>query len=127
MTLQARYYAPAILRIGMALVFLWFSINQFFFTNDFIGFVPEILVSSFGVSPAMFVIGNAILEFIFGAFLILGIHVRTSAFILSLHLFGIAFSLGYNSTMIRDLGLAIATVAVFFYGKDKFCLSSKKD
>ncbi|HLC53768.1 MAG TPA: DoxX family membrane protein [Candidatus Nanoarchaeia archaeon] len=126
MTLQAKYYAPAILRIGMALVFLWFSINQFFFTNNFIGFVPEILVSSLGVSPAIFVIGNALIEFIFGVFLILGIHVRTSAFILSLHLFGIAFSLGYNTTMIRDLGLATATAAVFFYGNDEFCLSGKK-
>jgi|SRR3989344_5755501 len=125
MTLQAKYYAPAILRIGMALVFLWFSINQFFFTNNFISFVPESIVSISGISPAMFVIGNAIIEFIFGAFLILGIHVRTSAFILSLHLFGIAFSLGYNPTMIRDLGLVVATAAIFFYGNDEFCLSGK--
>jgi len=123
---QAQRLAPAVLRIGLSLVFLWFSLNQFFFVNDFVNLIPEWLVSASGMSPAVFVIGNAFLEFVLGMFLILGIHVRFSAFILSVHLVGIAFSLGYGALMIRDLGLAIATFSVFLQGADAWCVQKKE-
>ena len=42
---QAQRLAPAVLRIGLSLVFLWFSLNQFFFVNDFVNLIPEWLVS----------------------------------------------------------------------------------
>ncbi len=115
-------YSPSLLRIGMALVFLWFSINQFIFVNDYINLIPYWLVSFSGMSPALFVIGNALIEFVLGMYLVLGIHTRFSSLILSIHLFGIAFSLGYGAIMIRDLGLAIATFAVFLNGKDVLCV-----
>ncbi len=123
---QLKEYAPAIVRISLSLVFLWFSFNQFFLTNNFIDLIPSWVVSLSGISPDMFVILNAILEFAFGMFLLLGIHVRLSAFILGLHLLGIAFSLGYGTTMIRDLGLALATLSICFQGNDILCIGKKK-
>lgn len=115
-------YSPVLLRVSISLVFLWFAFNQLIFTDNFIGFIPDWVVSAFGVSPALFVIANGVLELIFGLFLIIGINVRLSAFILGLHLFGISLSLGYGPTMIRDLGLSIATLVVLLNGKDRFCI-----
>ena len=61
-------------------------------------------------------------EFVLGMFLILGIYVRFSSFILGIHLLGISISLGYGQTMIRDLGLALATLSVFLNGRDRLCI-----
>ena len=123
---QLKEYAPSIVRISLSLVFLWFSFNQLFLPNNFIDLIPSWIVSLSGISPAMFVILNGILEFIFGAFLLLGINIRLSSLILGLHLIGIAFSLGYGATMMRDLGLALATISIIFQGNDILCVGKRK-
>jgi uncharacterized membrane protein YphA (DoxX/SURF4 family) len=122
---KSKEYAPAIVRISLALVFLWFSINQFLYVNDFVGLIPNFLVDSTGYSPAVFVMLNAFVEFVLGMFLLLGINVRFSSLVLGIHLFGIAFAVGYNAVMIRDLGLALATISVFLYGRDKLCIQKE--
>jgi uncharacterized membrane protein YphA (DoxX/SURF4 family) len=119
---KAKEYSPAVVRISLSLVFLWFSINQFFFVNDFVGLIPNFLVDASGYSPAVFVMFNAFVEFVLGMFLLLGIHVRFSSAILGLHLIGIAFAVGYGAIMVRDLGLALATLSIFLQGTDKLCL-----
>ena len=119
---RMKEFAPAITRIAIALVFLWFSFNQFFLTNDFVNLIPNFLVTLFGVSPAVFVILNACLEFILGVFLLFGIHVRFSSFILGLHLIGIAISMGYGAIMARDLALAFVTFSILFNGRDILCM-----
>lgn len=119
---RMKEFAPAITRIAIALVFLWFSLNQFFLTNDFLNLIPNFLVALFGVSPAVFVILNACLEFIFGLFLLFGMHVRLSSLILGIHLLGIAFSMGYGAIMARDLALALVTLSILFNGRDILCM-----
>lgn len=119
---EMKKYAPAMVRISLALVFLWFSVNQFIYTNNFVSFIPSWLVNATAVSPAVFVILNAVIEFIFGVFLLIGINVRISALVLGLHLLGIAFSLGYSALMIRDLGLALVTLSIVLQGPDNLCI-----
>jgi uncharacterized membrane protein YphA (DoxX/SURF4 family) len=65
------------------------------------------------------------LELSFGALLLLGLYTKLAAFVLALHLYGIAFSLGFNDLGVRDFGLASATLAVFLHGADKWCLDTK--
>jgi uncharacterized membrane protein YphA (DoxX/SURF4 family) len=122
---KAKEYAPSVVRISLALVFLWFSINQLVYVNDFVGLIPNFLVDSTGYSPAVFVMLNAFIEFVLGMFLLIGIHVRFSSLILGLHLIGIAFAVGYGAIMIRDLGLALVTLSIFLQGKDKLCLEKE--
>jgi hypothetical protein len=38
------------------------------------------------------------------------------------HLLGISLSLGFSAIAIRDFGLSMATIAIFFYGIDKCTL-----
>ncbi|NOZ80497.1 MAG: DoxX family membrane protein [DPANN group archaeon] len=134
-------FAPAILRIGLALVFLWFGISQLVNPASFIGYVPQ-WIAPHGHSivhehPFQFIhdvpipsvhillMANGVLETLFGLLLLLGFWTRISAAILALHLFGIAISLGYNDIMIRDLGLVLALVSVFLAGPDPWCLDSR--
>ncbi|MDP3882341.1 MAG: DoxX family protein [Nanoarchaeota archaeon] len=112
-----------VLRISMGIVFLWFGSQQLTNPERWTGFVPAF--ASFFGSPYNLVLGNAIFELIFGAFLILGLYTRLSAVLLSLHLFGIAFSIGMTPVGIRDLGLALATLVIFLGGKDQYSLDNK--
>ena len=116
-------YAPSVVRIGMALVFLWFATNQLLNPEAWIMYLPEFLFDT--PNPAMFIYVNAIFEIVFGLMLLLGIFTRLSALLLGLHLIGISISLGYNAIAIRDLGLSIATLSIAMHGHDKLCLMKK--
>ena len=115
-----------LLRIGLSLVFLYFGFQQITSPNEWVSFVPDwALKFSFGLSANNIVMANAILELTLGIFLIIGLYTKFSALILSLHLFGIAFSMGINQIAVRDFGLAVATLVVFLNGMDSWCLDKK--
>jgi len=110
-----------ILRVSLALVFLYFGFSQVRDPGSWSTFVPDFLKVS-GISGNNVVIFNGILELVLGTFLIVGLYVRFSALILAVHLFGIAFSIGFSPLGVRDFGLAFATLALYFYGYDKYTL-----
>lgn len=132
-----RKYAPAVVRVGVALVFLWFGISQLVNPESFLGYVPSWLYSSsggvehhhplqllHGVSGLVhwLIMGNGVFEVVFGLLLLAGFFVRLSALLLSVNLLVIAFNLGYNDVAVRDVGLAVATFSVFLNGSDLLCL-----
>ena len=116
-------YSPNILRIGVSLVFLWFGINQVLDPNYFTSYLPDFILNF--SNPVNFVIFNGIFEVIFGILLLLGLFTRLVSIILTLHLFGVIFSLGYNEISVRDFGLMISSFVVFLNGKDSWCLDRK--
>ena len=116
-------YSPIIMRISIALVFLWFGFNQIFLPEDFLGYLPD-FTSSF--NPSLLILLNGCLEVILGIFLILGLFTRLASFILAIHLLGIMFSLGYNEIEVRDFGLMMAAFAIFLHGEDEWCLDIKR-
>ena len=117
-----RYSLP-LLRIALSIVFLYFGYQQITDGAAWTGFVP-VFATQFGLAALQLVSMNAILELVLGTFLFIGLYTRFSALILSLHLFGISFSLGLNPLGMRDFGLACATFAIFLAGADEFCLDS---
>ncbi len=118
---RGRDHAPAVLRIGLSLVFLWFGISQLARPESFLGYVPQWLAS---YSGAMLV-GNGLLDLLLGALLLLGIFTRIAALIGGLHLLSISLSLGYNDIAVRDMGLAMAAFSVFLSGEDSLCLGRR--
>jgi len=118
-------YAPVFLRISISLVFLWFGLVQLFDRESMIGYLPQ-FAYSLPVEPFTLIFLNGIFETVLGGLLLLGLFTRISSFLLGLHLIGITFSLGYNDIAIRDLGLALATFAIFLHGPDKWCLDKKR-
>jgi len=118
-------YAPILLRITVSLVFLWFGLNQLFNASNWLGWLPS-FAYSLPIKPIYLILFNGAFETVFGILLIVGLFTRLSSLLLSLHLLGIAFSLGYNDVAIRDFGLALATLSIFLNGHDKCCLDSKR-
>jgi uncharacterized membrane protein YphA (DoxX/SURF4 family) len=112
-----------IIRISMALVFMWFGLSQMFNASVWIGFVPDFALK-FG-DASFLVLINSIIEVSLGIMLLLGVYTRASSLILGIHLIGISLGLGYGATMIRDLGLGLVTLSIFFAGKDSLCLDNK--
>lgn len=119
-------YAPVVLRIGIAILFLWFGFAQVSSPLDWTTFLPK-WVSMIPISSINFVYLNAGFEIIFGFLLLLGLFTRVSALLLGLHLLGIAFSLGYNALGVRDFVLAIATLSVFMRGADFLCWDRRRE
>ena len=122
--MHSKDIAPVVLRISLALVFLYFGFQQISNPDSWISFVPEWIILP-GMTTNNFVILNGVIELLFGTFLIVGLYVRFSALILSLHLFGIAFSIGFTPLGVRDFGLAFATLALYLWGFDKYTLDYK--
>ncbi len=114
---RLRNFSSIFLRYSVAFLFLWFGLNQLFHAGAWVAWLPS-WTSSLPVEPLTFIYLNGIFETVFGIFLVLGLFTRLSALLLSLHLFGIAFSLGYNDIAVRDFCLALATMAVAFHGSD---------
>ena len=103
-----------ILRLGLAVMFLWFGLSQLMDGISWVSWVPEWAVNLFHVPPAMIVLLNGAFETIGGALLALNIWTRFAAIILALHLFVITAEIGMTGIGVRDFGLATATFALFF-------------
>ena len=135
---QYKDYAPVVVRIGISLVFLWFGLHELTDAASFVGWLPDFITNPHGMmmggmqmmhvnfTPLRFVYGNGIFEVVFGLLLLLGLFTRVSAFLLGIHLLGIAFSIGYNEIGVRDFGLTLATFSIFLYGADIWCLDRKR-
>lgn len=121
MSFKFKYdYGKTILRISLALVFLFFGVSQVYHPSNWIGFVPS-FVSSF-ITAGTAVLINGFIEIFFGLLLIFGLYARFSSLVLGLHLFLISISLGLTPLGVRDFGLALATLSIFFSETDKFSL-----
>lgn len=113
-------YAPVLLRFGLAFLFLWFGISQVTSPESWTAWVPQWADLYLGARSA--VLANGWFEIAGGILLTLGLWTRTVALLLSLHLFFIAYEVGYNDIGVRDFVLAISTLAVSLFGADKASL-----
>ena len=116
--------APTVLRIGMAIVFLWFGTQQLLHTSAWIGLIPKSVMSISGLTAATLVHFNGAFEIVFGLCLLFGFFTRTTALLLALHILDITYVVGYNAVGVRDFGLSIATIALFLYGMDSVSLDA---
>ena len=122
----ARAFAPVVLRLGLAVVFLWFGLSQLAEPAFWVGWVPLWATDLTGLNAEIIVMLNASLEVAGGALLALGLLVRPIAVILALHLAVITFEIGMTEIGFRDFGLACATLALALGGSDFLSLGRKK-
>lgn len=119
---KLKEFAPVILRIGLALVFLWFGLNQIIKPSDWVGYIPDFVVNMSPLSATTLVYLNGAFEVIFGSLLLLGFFTRVSAFLLFLHMAHITLMVGFDAVGVRDFGLTIATLVIWLNGADFFTL-----
>jgi uncharacterized membrane protein YphA (DoxX/SURF4 family) len=116
-------YAPAVVRVGMSLVLLWFGYSQLVDTPIWVAWLPA-WTSALPVAAETLIRINGIFEVVFGLALLVGFYTRVVALLLALHMVNIVITVGYNATGVRDFGLAVAMIGVFLYGPDRFTLDS---
>jgi uncharacterized membrane protein YphA (DoxX/SURF4 family) len=106
-----------ILRLGLAVVFLYFGISQILDQSKWIYFIPD-RFSNFYISEILkskIVFLNGIFDTVIALSLISGLFIRIFSFLGFIHLLSITiFSLGFEPSGIRDLGLAFAMLSLFF-------------
>ena len=119
-------YAPVILRIGIAFVFIWFGANELLNSPMWVGFIPAWAVSMSGLTALTVVKLNGLLELLLALFLAFGIWIRPVALILSIHLLMIIGDVGLSAVGIRDVGLLFATISIFSQGADMYSYDDTK-
>ena len=116
-------YAPILVRWGISIVFLWIGIDIWLNTDYWMAWLPG-YVSQF-IEPTTLMLFTGAFDFVFGLLLLLGLFTRISALFMALHLIGVIMTIGYNDIAVRDFGLLLATIGIFFHGPDTWCLDKK--
>ena len=119
-------FGPVLLRVGLTLLFLWFGLSQVTKPADWISWIPTWAQSLSFISPTMLVLFNGTFETVLGIALAAGFLTRWVALLLSLHLFLIAYEIGYNDIGVRDFVLALATLAISLNGPDIATLDARR-
>ncbi len=106
-----------LLTAGMVIVFAWFGIDKFRNAYLWTGFMPAWMDGFLGYSTKDVWIGVVgALEIIFAAMLLVPIRRirQAGAVLIALHLAAVLMQVGWNDVGVRDLGLLLASVALFF-------------
>ena len=107
-----------ILRLGLAIVFLYFGISQILDQSRWIYLVPERFFNFYinEVLRSKLVFVNGIFDIVIAFSLLSGLFIKIFSILGFIHLISITiFSLGFTPSGIRDLGLAFAILALFFF------------
>lgn len=111
-------YATLVLRVGLAIVILWFGVEQLTNASAWTTWVPE-WTSVIGLSAEQIVYLNGTFEVVAGILLLFGFFTSIVSFLLFLHLLLIVFEIGIEPTGVRDFGLAVALLALSLYTAQK--------
>lgn len=117
-------YAPVVLRLGIAIVALWFGFSQLKNPAQWTRMMPDYVNMIVPFSKATLVIINGSLEILLATVLLLGIWTRVTSAIITLHLLHITTIVGYGAVGARDLALTLAALAIFLHGPDDYCLDN---
>lgn len=109
--LKMQKWGFRILRIGLALIFIWFGKEQLMNPGSWIGYVPSWAESIFPNTEKL-VLLNGLFELVAAFLLIMNVFTRVVALILAVHLLVIALAIGINPVGVRDIGLSIAALSL---------------
>ena len=123
MNMDFKKYAPVVIRLGLAFVFIWFGLTQLFSQSMWVSLIPDWVTSLTGISAQTFVIINGIFEVVMASLLAFGFKTRIVGALLFLHMFVIVFDVGLSAVGVRDIGLMFGLLSVALYGNDDYCIS----
>ena len=107
-----------ILRIGLAIIFLYFGLDKFINLEANINVIKTF--SFIPINIKVFTISYGLVEILIASFLILGLFTKIIAIIASLMILTIflAFWFLLNDLIIRDIGLLTAAISLAITGSD---------
>ena len=110
-------YTALVLRIGLALLFLYFGFSQISDPVSWSGFVPTFVSDVLPFPVENFVLANGALELLLVLLLIVGFQTRIVALLAAGHMAGIVFGLGFSAIAVRDFMTMVSCIALFFAAK----------
>ncbi len=116
--MKTNAYAPLVLRVALALVFLWFGAEQLLHAAQWTIWVPEWALALTGLSAETVVLVNGVAETALAVLLALGFFTRLAALLLALHTLLVAFDVGLTAIGMRDFGLAASALALALAAPD---------
>ena len=116
--MKIKNFAPIVLRLGLAIVFLWFGLSELMHTAMWTSYIPTWLISLTGLKVATLVALNGLFEVVMALMLAFGIWTRWVALLVLIHLIGIVADVGLSAVGIRDVGLAFGLLSVVLQGND---------
>ncbi len=114
-----------ILRLSLALVFLWFGVDKFinpdYWINAWVPLWFLAVLERLNMEPVKFIYLNGIFEIVIGLGLVFNIFVKTFSFLAVLFLAAVMLSSGFNEVIIRDFGLiGIGLALISWNGRKKY-------
>lgn len=109
--LQNKQLPLWLLRIGLAIMFLYAAIGSFIAPNEWIGFLPPIITTLFDAELILKIF--SVFEIALAAWLLSGVRTRYAALLAAVMLIGITVSnFSLFAISFRDIGLAFAALAL---------------
>jgi uncharacterized membrane protein YphA (DoxX/SURF4 family) len=116
--MNMKSFAPVAVRIGLAMVVMWFGLSELIHPSMWTSYIPAWLQTLTHLDLKTLVILNGLFEVVGSLMLAYGIWTRWIALILFLHMAGIVQDVGLDAVGMRDLGLAFGLFSVFLQGGD---------
>jgi uncharacterized membrane protein YphA (DoxX/SURF4 family) len=117
--LQSLKLSNLIIRVGLALVFLWFGIDKFFHPDYWINaWLPQIIVDMVtrtGMSAKDFMYLIGIFELLVAISMLTNVFARHFAFLAVVFLLSLLAFHGLKEVIIRDVGLIGGFLAIIFW------------
>ena len=101
-----------VIRIGLALVFLFFGIDKFINPFIWIGWVPKWLLALLPISQYAFIYTQGAFQVILGIILLLGFFTRIAAIVAAIFMAAVVFTVGFNDLGIRDTAIFSMALAL---------------
>ena len=117
-------YGPVILRLGVVLLFLWFGFSQIVDPMSWVSYLPD-WTKSLHFAATQLVFLNGLFEVTLGFLIAIGFFTRIASLLLALHLFVIAYEIGYDPIGVRDFAIAMSTLSLAFMTPDHLTLDSR--
>lgn len=101
-----------ILRVGLAITFLWIGILIFKNPESWSGYLQPWAAELMPIPLTQAMIGTAILDIIIGALLLIDVFTWLAAFVGAIHLVTVLMVSGITDITVRDIGLLVAALAL---------------
>ncbi len=109
-------FARWTLLASLVFVFLYFGIDKFVHPILWVGFLPLWMNGLMGIENDAWIIIIGVIEVLLALLLIIPVPIirKIGVVLIALHLLGIIWQVGWNDVAVRDIGLMLSAVALFF-------------
>ena len=114
-----------IIRLGLALVFLWFGISKVLQPDAWIAWLPQ-WTEQLPISTTTQLFLQGIGEAVLGVLLLFGLFTRVAAAIAAILLVAVIVTIGFNDIAIRDLAILSIAIALVFNKNNPLSLDNRR-